>query len=129
MHVSETTHSWRAVVEPLEAVISIQSSGSYNGNPCVNSSRDSWEVVCVASSSIVGTISLQFFKSRLVCIFCTSTINIYTSVRKVVVSSYIVIPQRTCVFYCPLVSMRPSFNTSILLFICLELYCVSRIFV
>jgi hypothetical protein len=29
MHVSETTHKLRAVVEPLEAVISIQFSRSY----------------------------------------------------------------------------------------------------
>jgi hypothetical protein len=29
MHISETTHSWRAAGEPLEAVISIGFSRSY----------------------------------------------------------------------------------------------------
>jgi hypothetical protein len=76
-YVSETTHSWKAVMEPLEAVISTRSSGSYKGSSFVNSERKPAERCACCKHSIVGTILLAF-KSRLVCIFCTSTINIYT---------------------------------------------------
>jgi hypothetical protein len=76
-YVSETTHSWKAVIEPLEAVISTRSSGSYKGSSFVNPKRKPAERCACCKHGIVGTILLAF-KSRLVCIFWTSTINIYT---------------------------------------------------
>jgi hypothetical protein len=74
-YVSETTHSWEAVMEPLEAVISTRSSGSYKGSFFMNSEEKPAERCVCCKHSVVGTI-LSAFKSRLICIFYTSTINI-----------------------------------------------------
>jgi hypothetical protein len=52
-------------MEPLEAVISTRSSGSYKGSSFVNSGRKPAERCVCCKHSIVGTI-LSAFKSRLV---------------------------------------------------------------
>jgi hypothetical protein len=55
IHVSETTHSWRAVVETLEAVISIWPSGSYKGSSFVNSRQ----TTRVEAGSNTSTVTLR----------------------------------------------------------------------
>jgi hypothetical protein len=57
-YVSETTHSWKAVMKPLEAVSSIRSSGSYKGSSFVNSEEKPAERCVCCKHSIVGTILL-----------------------------------------------------------------------